>query len=186
MTHHPNDRIENKGRAVVSQMHPYANMTRFLLPLVLVCQLHSQSASFQWIRQIGGSSLCLFGQQTNIIHAGGAHVVHHVHHGAVFGASVGFDKDPLVHFIGQAVLHFGGELVGGNLIGAKEDLPVTHDGHQQGIFLVRVGHGRWAIHPGHVHAHALLQHGRDDQENDEQHQHHVHHGGDVDVGVDLL
>src|ERR1035438_6179547 len=55
MTHHPNDRIENKGRAVVSQMHPYANMTRFLLPLVLVCQLHSQSASFQWIRQIGGS-----------------------------------------------------------------------------------------------------------------------------------
>ena len=36
-------------------MHPYANMPRFLLPLVLVCQLHSQSASFQWIRQIGGS-----------------------------------------------------------------------------------------------------------------------------------
>src|ERR1019366_6032099 len=55
MTHHPNDRIENKGRAVVSQMHPYANMPRFLLPLVLVCHLHSQSASFQWIRQIGGS-----------------------------------------------------------------------------------------------------------------------------------
>src|ERR1035437_10018365 len=134
----------------------------------------------------GGSSLSLFGQQTDIIHAGGAHVVHHVHHGAVFGASVGFDKDPLVHFIGQAVLHFGGELVGGNLIGAKEDLPVTHDGHEQGIFLVRVGHGRWAIHLGHVHAHALLQHGRDDHENDEQHQHHVHHRSDVDVGIDLL
>ena len=31
----------------------------------------------------------------------------------------------------------------------------------------------------------MLQHGRNDHENDEQHQHHVHHGSDVDVGVDL-
>lgn len=36
-------------------MHPHANVPRLPLLLVLVSGLHSQSASFQWIHQIGGS-----------------------------------------------------------------------------------------------------------------------------------
>jgi len=32
----------------------------------------------------------------------------------------------------------------------------------------------------------LAEEGRDHHEDDQQHQHHVHHGSDVDVGIDLL
>jgi hypothetical protein len=39
---------------------------------------------------------------------------------------------------------------------------------------LRFGVGELHIHPG-------LQHGRGDHEDDEQYQHHVHQGGDVDV-----
>jgi len=34
------------------------------------------------------------------------------------------------------------------------------------------------------HVHALLQQGRDEHHDDEQHQHDVDQGGDVDVGLD--
>ena len=91
----------------------------------------------------------------------------HVNYAAVLGASVGLDEYPFVHLVGQAVFYLRGQLVGLDLIAAEKDLSVAHDGHQQGILLVGVRHRHWIIDPGHVHAHALLQHGRDDHENDE-------------------
>jgi hypothetical protein len=41
------------------------------------------------------------------------------------------------------------------------------------------------VHLGKIDVHLVLEHGGDDHENDQQHQHHVDHGGDVDVCVDL-
>src|SRR6516162_8369137 len=64
--------------------------------------------------------------------------------------------------------------------------PTAYDCNEQRIFLVGVRHRRRAVNLRHVNTHALLQHRRDHHEDDKQHQHHVHHGSDVDVGVDLL
>src|SRR5437763_410997 len=52
-------------------------------------------------------------------------------------------------------------------------------------YFIGVLHLVGVIYFGQVNRNALLQHGRDHHEDDQQHQHHVHHGRHVDVGVDL-
>ena len=94
-------------------------------------------------------------------------------------------EDPLICPVGEAVLHFARQILRRNLVGAEEDISISHDGDQQGIFLVGVGHGRRVVDLGHVDADSVLQHGRDYHEDNQQYQHHVHHGSDVDIGADL-
>src|SRR5208337_3748624 len=122
-----------------------------------------------------GARLYLLGQQAYIINSGRADIVHYIHHAAVLGTSVGLDEDPLVNLVGQTVLHLRCQLVGLDSVGTEEDLSVAHDGHEQRVFLVGIRHRYRTIDFRHVNAHAMLQHRRDHHENDEQHQHHVHH-----------
>src|SRR5207248_6403728 len=113
--------------------------------------------------------------------------IHYLHDITEVSAGVGFQVNLFVHAIGQPIAHLAGQRVHAarQFVGAKIDGSVAHHRNQQSIFLVRVLHRRRIIYLGHVHADALLQHRRDDHEDDQQHQHNVDHGGDVDVGVDV-
>src|SRR5581483_4580525 len=53
------------------------------------------------------SLFALLGEQPKLVHARGAHVVHHLHHRPVLGARVGADEHPLVHSVGDAVFDLG-------------------------------------------------------------------------------
>src|SRR5207245_4635838 len=85
----------------------------------------------------------------------------------------------------QAIFYFSGEVIDRDFVGPEEDVAIAHYRHQQRVFLVRIRHLFRIVDLGHVDADTVLQHGRDYHEDDQQHQHHVHHRGDVDVGVDL-
>ena len=67
------------------------------------------------------SATCLFlvGQQTQLVHASRADVVHNGHHGAKLGAGVRLYVDPLVLLAGEAIFHFLRELVHCDLIACR-------------------------------------------------------------------
>ena len=83
-------------------------------------------------------------------------------------------------------LHQAAQLAGIDLVLAEEHAAVAGYRDHNGVVLVGIRHGGGVVHLGHVDLHLVLQHGSDDHENDQQHQHHVHHGGDVDVGIYFL
>src|SRR5437868_13015588 len=130
--------------------------------------------------------LLLLGQQTQIVYTSRANVVHDLDYRAVFGSRIRPHVHPLINPAGKPIFNLLRQLVGSDLVVAKEDLPVAHHGDNQRIFLVSIRHRLGTVDLRQVHAYALLQHGGDHHEDDQQHQHHVHHGSDVDVGVNLL
>src|SRR5580692_4062364 len=131
------------------------------------------------------SALSLFGEQAQIIHTSGAHSVHDLDYIAEVGAGVCLQVDLFVGAIGEAIPHLACQGINSarKFVGAEVDGSIAHHRNQQRVFFVRVLHWGRVVNFGHVDADALLQHGRDHHEDDQQHQHHVHHGGDVDVRV---
>src|SRR5580698_10742722 len=105
-----------------------------------------------------GSSFLLVGQQTQLVDSGGADVVHYRHHRSELGPGISADEYALVKAVSQAVLHLLRKLIGRGLVIAEEDLSISHDRHNQSIFLVGVRHLLRIVHLGQVHAHTLLQH----------------------------
>ena len=66
--------------------------------------------------------LALFGEQTQLVDAGGADVIHDFGHGAVLGTGIGADVHALVGAAGQLVLDLVGQLIGRNLFADKKHL----------------------------------------------------------------
>jgi len=133
----------------------------------------------------GGASVGLMGAVADAALAGGADVIDHCDHVPVLGASIGFDEDAFINLVRQFVFYFVGQRFRSNDIGIEVHLPIAHDGHDKGIFPVGFRHFDRIIGLRHGHANALLEHWRDDHEDDQQHKHDVHHRSYVDIRVDL-
>src|SRR5579864_2666749 len=152
------------------------------IPIVVLLLLPARCI---WRRRGLRSSFPLLGEQAKVVHARGAHRVYDLDHIAEVGALVSLHVNAFVRLIGETIFYLTGQIVDRNPVSAEEYVAISHDRDEQRVFLVGIGHLLWVVHFGHVHADAMLQHGRDHHEDDQQHQHHVHHGSDVDVGVDL-
>jgi len=129
------------------------------------------------------ASLALFSQKAELIDARRADIVDYLYDRAVLGTSVGFHEYALVCLVCEFVFNLGGQVGSRGLFLAEEDGAVSHDSNEQRIFFIGVGHLDRGIGLCHVHAYALLQHWRDDHENDQKHRHHVDHRGHVNVRV---
>ena len=90
-----------------------------LLPAGRCCALLLLLLQFLRIRNV-------LGNQSDLIHAGCAHVVHDILHRLVLGPRVGLDVDRLVGLVGQKIPHLFRELIGSclNIAGAEEDSPL--------------------------------------------------------------
>src|ERR1700685_3886530 len=106
----------------------------------------------------------LLSKQAQIIHTGRAHRIHYLDHIAEVGAGICLNVDHLVRTIGQAIFHLASQAVHHHLVRAEVDRPITHHRHQKSVFFVGILHGSGVVHLGHIHADALLQHGRDHHE----------------------
>src|SRR5216684_6687265 len=124
------------------------------------------------------------GDQANLVNAGGPHIVNHVLYQTVTRPGVALDIDHFVGLIGEQVLHFFRKLVGSDLqiARAQEYASIPSDRNQDGVFFVSRLHGDRGLGLHQVHLSAFGEHGRNDHEDDQQHQHDVHHGRDVDFG----
>src|SRR3984957_17081708 len=120
-----------------------------------------------------------FSQQAKMVNASRADFVHGLDDVAVFGAGIGAHENGLVQAVGDKVLHFAGDFVELNLGAAEIEVAVTGDRDNDGVILVGILHVLGVISLGHVYGNALLQHGSDHHEDDEQHQHDVRHGNNV-------
>src|SRR5271156_5364826 len=100
-----------------------------------------------------GALLLLVGQQTQLVDSGGPDVVHHRHHRSELGPGISADEHALVKAVGQAVFHLLRKLIGWGLVVAEEDFSVSHDRHNQRIFLVGIRHLLRIVYLGQVHAH---------------------------------
>ena len=128
----------------------------------------------------------LFGDQTEIVHSRCAHIVHDVNNGFVSGASIGAEKHSFVRAVRNLVFDSICELTGVLYqIAAKEYIALPRDRYNQSVFFVGIGHLLRIVYFRQINADVSLQHGSYDHENDQQHQHHVHHWRDVDIGIDL-
>src|SRR5258707_599255 len=92
---------------------------------------------------------------------------------------VALDINGAVNAVGDAVLDLTGEIFLFHLVVAQEDVAVARDGDHDGVIFVGVLHILWVIRGSQVHLMRLLQHGRDDHENNQQDEHDVGHGNDV-------
>src|ERR1700739_214404 len=123
-----------------------------------------------------------FGQQTQLIDAGRANLVDDGDNGAIFGPSIALQVHGLIQLAGNAVLHLSGQVRFLYLGVAKEDISVASNSHHDRIFLVGILHVPGSVGARHIHWLVLLQHGRDDHENDQKHEHDVRHRNDVRRG----
>src|SRR5205085_6347752 len=117
----------------------------------------------------------LLSEQAQLVNASGTNIVHNVNHDAILGVRVGLDEDALVGLLGQLILYQSSELVGLDLIGAEKNAAILGDSDQHGIFFIRILHGDWVHGLGHIHTRAMLKHGSDNHEDDQQHQHDIYH-----------
>src|ERR1700722_2961612 len=154
------------------------------IPMVVLLLLPGRRRRRSW--RAVWSCFSLLSEQAEIVNPGGANSVHNFDYAAKVGAHVGFDIHLLVLRIArQAILHFCGEGVRCNLVAAKVNRAVPRNGDQHRVFFVGVLHRCRIVDLSHVDADAFLQHGRDHHEDDQQDQHHVHHGRDVNVRTDF-
>src|ERR1700687_6147164 len=123
--------------------------------------------------------LVFLGEQTELIDAGRANLIDDGDNFAVLRTSIALDVNGLVKAGGDAILDLTGEIFLGHLSVAKVDFAVAGDGDDDGVVLVRILHVPGVVGPHHVHRLALLQHGRDHHEDDQQHEHDVGHGNHV-------
>src|ERR1700683_3958627 len=117
-----------------------------------------------------------------MIYASGTNFVNSLDHVAVLRTRIGAHEYGLVQTVGDQVLDPGGDVVQGDLRAAQIHLAVTRDGQNDGVVLVGILQVPGVIHLGHIHGDALLQHGRDHHENNQQHQHDVRHRNHVRRG----
>src|SRR5208282_4011564 len=96
--------------------------------------------------------------------------------------AVAVEKYGLVGAGGESFFERGGDLGLVNLLGAEEDGAVASNGYDQRVFLFRVVHILGGIHSGALHRSALLNHGSDHHEDDQEDEHDVRHGDDVGAG----
>src|SRR5258708_2687167 len=128
-------------------------------------------------------------QEADVFDTSGTEVVYHVFHDFVLRPRVGFDvNDILVLFrrLVEKILHLLGKLIGGGterrVPRAQIDISIARHVYDHGIFRVGLLHLPGVLPFVEVDVQRLAEHRRDYHENNQQHEHHVHHGCDVDVG----
>src|SRR5258708_3108554 len=128
-------------------------------------------------------------QEADVFDTSGTEVVHHVFHDFVLRPRVGFDvNDILVLFrrLVEKILHLLGKLIGGGterrVPRAQIDISIARHVYDHGIFRVGLLHLPGVLPFVEVDVQRLAEHRRDYHENNQQHEHHVHHWCDVDIG----
>src|SRR5262249_10624549 len=125
-----------------------------------------------------------FGQQTDLVDAGGSNVVDDVFHVAVFCTGVAFNEDRFVGFVLDQIADLGRQLFKGDFVLTEVELAIAR--YSDGYRVITIGCRHVdGVHGFHfVDIEALGQHGGHNHEDDEHDEHHVSHRGYVDVGVD--
>src|SRR5579863_7224780 len=77
------------------------------------------------------SLLFLIGQQAQIVHARGTHVIHDFFHRTVARTGIRFHKYRLAGRTGNAVLNLVGQIIWRDLVIAQIDFPIAHHSHDQ-------------------------------------------------------
>ena len=109
-------------------------------------------------------------------------LVHGVHHGAVRRFLVGLDDDDLVRLVFKNLLDPRFQLTQGHRLSVQVDVLVPVNRHDRLVLGFRLFAA--VRRKRQRHWDALLQQRSDDHHDDEQHQHDVDEGRDVDVGLD--
>jgi hypothetical protein len=120
--------------------------------------------------------------ERDLFHARFAREVHDLHDLGVGQVLIRLEVDhlPALGHVLELLLELGHEVVlVVELDAAEEGRRVLLDRHHDRLRLVFSFLG--VPGQGELHVHALLEHGRDHHEDDEQHDHDVGHGRDVDV-----
>jgi hypothetical protein len=122
------------------------------------------------------------GDEAHVLDAGLTELVHRAHHGAVLGVLIGLDQDDALRFAVENVLDALAQLVLADGHAVDEEAALGVDGDDRLV----LGFGLvGAIGcDGQLDVCALLQQRGHNHHDDEQHQHHVHERGHIDVGLD--
>src|SRR6266542_5333471 len=122
------------------------------------------------------------GDETHVLDPTGTQVVHGVHHVAVFDVFIGLDDDEFFRLRLEDVSDAAPEVTVRHRDGIDEEPAVRGDGHDSLILRLRLDGAVGS--DGQPDIDALLQEGRDDHHDDEEHEHDVDERRDVDVGLD--
>src|SRR5215472_514255 len=131
------------------------------------------------------NTLALLGQQSEVAHSRGPNQVDHASNFSISRARIGLQKHPFIGATSKTILKFPHEPFGTDLFVAEKDLAFAIDGNQERVFPVRVAHLERVGGFRQVYRWAGSNHRGNYHENNQQHQHNVHHGCHVDVGIDL-
>jgi hypothetical protein len=123
-----------------------------------------------------------FREETDLVYAGGPQVIDDLNDIPILRAKITLHKDGLVHAVSEQVRDLRREIVDVNAILVEVELAVSCHRNKYGVFLVCFGHVMGVVRFRKLNIDTLLQHGRDDHEDDEQNKHNVRHGRDVDFG----
>src|SRR5438128_1907429 len=77
-----------------------------------------------WRRRVCG--LSLLGQQSKLVYACGAHVVHYLDYRAKFSARISPHKHAFVSARSDTILNLAGELIYRDLVVAEKNLAIAH------------------------------------------------------------
>src|SRR6266567_3696322 len=126
-------------------------------------------------------------QEADIFNTRRSEVVHYVLHVLVLRPGVGLDvNDGLVLFrrLLKKIFHLRDELLGcgARVPGAQVEISIARHCHDHGVFRVGLCHLSGVLPLVELDGDRLAKHRRDHHENNQQHEHHVHHRCDIDVG----
>src|SRR5262249_54197330 len=121
-------------------------------------------------------------EQTHFVDACVADIVHNLDYIAILRAAVALDEHCFVQFARQEVIDLRSKIVDVHFVLTKIKFSVARDSDKDSIVPIGFFHVDGFFCLGYLDADALLQHWRDDHEDDQKDEHHVRHRRYVDVG----
>src|SRR5277367_1845983 len=167
------------GAALLTQQTNDANMSGTFRTTFSRGSITRWSGGARWRRRCPAFLLILFRQKAELIDARGADFIHHRDNIAILGPCIALHVDSFIETGGQHVFDLPGDIFLGDLGVLKVDSSVSRDRYDNRVILVGILHLVRIVDPGHIHRQALLQHRRDDHEDDQQDEHDVGHGNNV-------